>query len=197
MRRGFDGYKLSGMTSLGRDGPSLVRTSSNGTKQPRRTRVATFPATHSRNSSRTQLGNFSPGKTTGLNGCSTESPLAPDTRNSYTLTPSLINVRMVIRSGWSINNTYLQNGNSRESPPGAKSSPTLTGTSHGAVHAAPSLSERMEHETALSADRGRNVAAAHSASGDDRTGLAGKDSLTFSHCTLRRLRHAVPSTFAQ
>ena len=196
MRRGFDGSTLNGIMSLGCDGPSLVRTSSNGTRQPRCTRVATSPATNSRNSFGTRLGNFSTGKVTGLNGCSTESPLAPGTRNSYTLTPSLTHVRMVVRSGWSFNNTSLQNGNSRDNPPGAKSSPILTGTSHGAVHAAPSHSERMEsHETALSADLGRNVAAAHSACGDGNTGLSGKCSLTFPPCAVTRLRHAVPSTY--
>ena len=196
MRRGFDGSTLNGIMSLGCDGPSLVRTSSNGTRQPRCTRVATSPATNSRNSFGTRLGNFSPGKVTGLNGCSTESPLAPGTRNSYTLTPSLTHVRMVVRSGWSFNNTSLQNGNSRDNPPGTKSSPILTGTSHGAVHAAPSHSERMEsHETALSADLGRNVAAAHSACGDGNTGLSGKCSLTFLPCSVTRLRHAVPSTY--
>ena len=196
MRRGFDGSTLNGIMSLGCDGPSLVRTSSNGTRQPRCTRVVTSPATNSRNSFGTRLGNFSPGKVTGLNGCSTESPLAPGTRNSYTLTPSLTHVRMVVRSGWSFNNTSLQNGNSCDNPPGTKSSPILTGTSHGAVHAAPSHSERMEsHETALSADLGRNVAAAHSACGDGNTGLSGKCSLTFPPCAVTRLRHAVPSTY--
>ena len=144
------------------------------------------------------VGQLLPRETTGLNGCSTQSPLAPGTRNSYTLTPSLTHVRMVVRSGWSINNTFLKNGNSRESPPGEESSPTLTGTSHGAIHAAPSHSERMEsHETASSADRGRKVAAAHSASGDGSTRLTWKDSLTFSHCARRRLRHPVRSTYAQ
>ena len=160
--------------------------------------VATSPATNSRNSFGTRLGNFSPVKTAGLNGCSTESPLAPGTRNSYTLTPSLIHVRMVVRSGWSFNNTSLQNGNSSDSPPGAESSPTLTGTSHGAVHATPFHSERTEsHETASRADLGRNVAAAHSASGDGSTGLTGKCSLTFPHCAVKRLRHGLPFTYAR
>ena len=134
MKRGVDGSTLNGMMSLGRDGPSLVRTSSNGTRQPRRTSVAASPATNSRNSSGTRLGNFSSGKTTGLNGFSTDTLLAPGNRNAYTLTPSFTHVRIVVRSGWSISNTSLQNGNSRESPPGAKLFPAPTGTSHGTVN---------------------------------------------------------------
>ena len=81
-------------------------------------------------------------------------------------------------------NASLQNGNVLESPPDRKSYPTLTGTSHGAVHVALSHSEQREsHDAASSADRGQKAVATHLASGDGSTGLAGKDSLTLSHRT--------------
>ena len=83
MRRGFDGSTLSGMMTFGRDGPSLVRNSLNRTRLPRLTRVATSPVTNSRNPFGTWLGISSPGETTGVNGCSIETPLASGNRNLF------------------------------------------------------------------------------------------------------------------
>ena len=111
-------------------------------------------------------------------------------------TPALTYGRKVSRSRWLTDNTSLQNGISLKSPLGTKSSPTLNGTSRGAVHVewCPPIQSRgspMAQPRAWMEGGKKWQPTPH------RTRLSGKVSLTLSHCAFRYVRHAMPFTYTQ